>query len=56
MSEGLIEIVQWPDGTWCLRDEFDYERDWAWKSDDYNVVSITWSQLAFLERGEEVSE
>ena len=35
-----IKIVRWPDGTTCPLDEFDYELDWAWKGDDYEIIEI----------------
>lgn len=40
---GFVRIVRWPDNTWTDYDHepFDYERHWAWKSDDYEIVAIT---------------
>lgn len=37
----LIEIVRWPDGTWVLLEDFDYEKDWSHMSDDYEIVGLT---------------
>lgn len=48
MSGDLVEIVRWPDGTWALKDDFDYEQDWAWKSDDYEVIKITQEEYEAL--------
>lgn len=33
-----MQFAYWPDNTYCLLDEFDYEADWSWKSGDYCVV------------------
>lgn len=44
----LTKIVRWPDGTWVLHEEFDYERDWAWKSDDYEIVEVTTVEYELL--------
>lgn len=35
------KIVMWPNGTWTHYDDFDYERDWAWMSDDYEIKTLT---------------
>lgn len=40
------DIFQWPDGTWCYRDE---SYGWAYMSDDYTVLKFgtpEWVALA----------
>lgn len=41
MSESLF--VVWPDGFVVPKEDFDYERNYAWRSDDYAIVP--WSEL-----------
>lgn len=36
-----VDIMLWPDGTWADSDDFDWERDYSWKSDDYKQVTLT---------------
>lgn len=38
----LDDVMRWPDGTWCYRDE---KFEFTWMSDDYEVLyydSIEW--------------
>jgi hypothetical protein len=34
------KVVLWPDGTTCPLEDFDYEQDWSWMSDDYEIVDL----------------
>lgn len=34
------KVVVWPDLTWVDYDDFDYEKDWKWKSDDYTEILV----------------
>lgn len=31
------DILEWPDGSWCLRSEYD-EEDQRWRGDDFRVI------------------
>ena len=35
-----IKIIRWPDGTEVPFEDFNYEKDWAWKSDDFVIIYI----------------
>lgn len=40
-----MKVVRWPDGTGCPLEDFNYERDWAWMSDDFEIVEIPDDEL-----------
>lgn len=36
-----VDICIWPDCTWCHEEEVE---EYAWKSDDFRVVTVTGSE------------
>ena len=39
----MIELYEWPDGTWCECDEI--ESYLQWMSDDYTLVRLTEKEI-----------
>lgn len=33
-------IIVWADYTWTDAEDFDYEKDWSWMSDDYMEIEV----------------
>jgi hypothetical protein len=47
-SEEKVKIVVWPDGDWVLYEDFDYERDYSQRSDDYEIKEISQKEYELL--------
>lgn len=45
----LTQIIYWPDGEWVNKEDFNYEQDYAHKSDDYATLTTYDSSEEFVE-------